>query len=112
MGIDSDRLLSYARERLARAQEGARLSWATRARMALPEIRRRVQAARSAVNLTRGDLLGRILEASEGVFGTRAMEFAASFHKFEDLPDADLASLVEDIEILRLLDSESKDGRA
>ena len=111
MGIDPERLVSRARERLARAQEEARLSWVTRARTALPEIRRRVHSTRSLVNLTRDELLRRVREAAEGIFGPPAREFAASFHKFDDLPDADLASLVEDIEVLRLLDGESKDER-
>src|SRR5438552_1662598 len=38
MGMDPDRLVSRARERLAQAHEEARLSWVARAQAALPEI--------------------------------------------------------------------------
>lgn len=111
MGIDPNRLVSRARERLAQALEEARLSWVTRARAALPEIRRRLQATKAAASLTRDQQLRRIREAAEGLFGMSAREFVASFHKFDDLPDADLTSLVEDIEVLRLLEKEPHDDR-
>jgi hypothetical protein len=111
MGMDPDRLISRARERLAKAREEARLSWVSRAQAALPEIRRRLQATKAVASLSRKEQLRRIREAAEGLFGMPAREFVASFHKFEDLPDADLASLVEDIEVLRLLEKEPRDDR-
>ena len=111
MGIDSDRLVRRARERLAQAREEARLSWVSRARAALPEIRQRLQATKAVANLNRKEQLQRIREAAEGLFGMPAREFVTSFHKFEELPDADLASLVEDIEMLRLLENEPHDDR-
>lgn len=111
MGMDPDRLLTRARERLAQAREEARLSWVTRARTSLPEVRRRLRDTKALVGLSREQLLRRVREAAEGVFGMPAREFVASFHKLEDLPDADLASLVEDIEVLSLLEREPPDER-
>jgi hypothetical protein len=46
------------------------------------------------------------------VFSSPAREFVASFHKFEDLPDADLASLVEDVEAVRLFERDPDHERA
>jgi hypothetical protein len=112
MGMDPDRLLARAREQVARAREEARLSWATRARARLPEVRRRLRESKVLAGLSREDQLRRIREAAEGACGAGAREFAASFHKFEDLTDADLASLVEDIEALRLLEEGPPDDRA
>jgi hypothetical protein len=109
MGMDPDRLVTRARERLAQAREEARLSWVTRARTSLPEIRRRLRETKALAALDRKEQLRRIREAAEGVFGMPAREFVASFHKLEELPDADLASLVEDIEVLRLLEKEPRD---
>ncbi len=111
MGIDPDRLVSRARERIAKAREDARLSWVSRARAVLPEIRRRLEATKSTARLTKEEQLRRIQDAAAGAFGTPAREFVASFHKFEDLPDTDLASLVDDIEALRLLEDDSRDDR-
>lgn len=111
MGMDPDRLLARARERVARAREDARLSWVTRARAGIPEIRRRLRDTKALAGLSREQQLRRLREAAEGAFGVRAREFV-TFHKFEDLPDADLASLVEDAEALRLLEEEPGDERA
>lgn len=112
MGMDPDRLLARAREQMARAHEEARLSWATRARTSLPEIRRRLRESKLLAGLSREEQLRRIRQAAEGALGTEAREFAASFHKFEDLPTADLASLVEDVEALRLLEEGPPDDRS
>jgi hypothetical protein len=110
MGMDPDRLLARARERVARAREDARLSWVTSARARIPEIRKRLRDTKALAGLSREQQLRRLREAAEGAFGVRAREFVASFHKFEDLPD--LASLVEDAEALRLLEEEPGDERA
>jgi hypothetical protein len=111
MGMDPDRLLARAREQMDRAREEARLGWVARARAKLPQIRDRLRDARALAGLNREQQLRRIRDAAEGAFGTRAREFVASFHKFEDLPDAELASLVEDVEALRLLEQEPGDER-
>lgn len=111
MGMDPERLLARTREQVARAREEARLGWVTWARARLPDIRRRLRETKALVGLSRGQQLQRIREAAEGVLGMRAKEFVASFHKFEDLPDADLVSLVEDIEALRLIEQEPRDER-
>lgn len=109
MGVDPDHLLARAREQVARAREQARLSWATRARARLPKIRTHLREAPIATRLTRDEQVRRVREAVEGAFGDRAREFAAAFRNFGDLPDADLASIVEDIEALRLLEEEPGD---
>lgn len=111
MGMDPDRLLGQVREQLARAREAARLSWATRAQTMLPGIRQRLREKGVTKGLKRDELIRRIREAAEGVFGMRVQEFAASFHKFENLPEEDLASLAEDIEALRLLEEHRDDER-
>ena len=111
MGMDPDRLLARAKEQIDRAREEARLGWVARARARLPQIRERLRDAKTLAGLGREQHLRRIREAAEGAFGTRAREFVASFHKFEDLPDEDLASLVEDVEALRLLEQEPRDER-
>jgi hypothetical protein len=112
MGMDPDRLLARAKEQMDRAREEARLGWVARARAKLPQIRERLRDAKTSAGLGREQQLRRIREAAEGAFGMRAREFVASFHKFEDLPDEDLASLAEDVEALRLLEHESHDERA
>lgn len=112
MGMDPDQLIARARERVADAHEKARLSWVVRAQARLPKIRQRLADARSSSHLGRNELLRRIRDAAGGAFGMPAREFAAAHHKLEDLPDADLASLVDDIEALRLLEEEPGDERA
>lgn len=111
MGMDPDRLLARVQEQVARARDAARLSWVARAQSVLPHIRRRLGEGKVVTRLNRDELLRRIHEAAEGMFGTRVQEFAASFRKFENLPNEDLASLVEDIEALRLLEEDKSNDR-
>lgn len=111
MGLDPDRLVRRAQEQISKAREDTRLAWVTRARVLLPEIRRQLESTKSAERLTKEEQLYRIREAATGTFGVSVREFVASFHKFEDLPDADLASLVDDIEALRLLEDDPPNDR-
>lgn len=109
MGMDPDRLLVRAREQVIRAREATRLGWVARAQAMLPAIRQRLRERKVVVGLNRDQLIRRIRDAAQGVFGAPAQELAASFRKFENLPDKDLASLVEDIEALRLLEGNGID---
>lgn len=111
MGMDPDRLIARAREQVARAREEARLGWAKRAQALLPTIRQRLGEGKRTVRLTRDQQLARVRDALEGALGEPAREVAAAWRNLEDVPEEDLATLVEDIEALRRLQEELGDDR-
>lgn len=109
MGVDPNEVISVVRAEIERAREAARLNWATQARDRLRKARALFGQVAPRVVGNRAEQLDLIRRALIGEYGKSVQTVAAAFHKIEELPPEDLASLVEDIECLRLLEGQRSD---
>lgn len=109
LGIDPEGLEKKVEEIVAKASEQRRLAWREKAKQRRAEIDKMLGQGQQR-SPSSADLKTKIREILEGSFGKGARSFAeAYFRKKERVSEGDLASLLDDLEKLGLLEESNKD---
>jgi hypothetical protein len=111
LSIDPDKLENRIKAIVIEGSAERRLSWLRKAKIKREEIEKKFESIRTSGKEMNTDLKNRIKDILEGRHGQAAFTHAeAYFRKGEDLSEQDLASLINDLEILiHLEESEDKD---
>lgn len=99
-GIDAESILRRVRAQVEVHQTEVRLGWLRDARAALASRKSKVSSRRPSATLTRSQVIQRITEIHE------EEKIVVNFRDLEALPDADLASLLDDLEGLEQREDE------
>jgi hypothetical protein len=110
-GIDPDKLVSNVLANVKGALKGSPEYWRNRAKAQREYLLEKIRKAATTTQekLTRDELLRRIRETIARLPASVSQEYAVAFRKFEDCSEEDLASLLQELEIIEKLNRDNKE---
>ncbi len=110
-GVDPDTLIARVRELVGTRSRTIQLQWQAKARQERLEASERLKGLTASLAGTREQVLDRIRGLLAGGPAAQQAQLQAYFRNFEGMSDRDLASVLEDLERVKRLETGASDDR-